>query len=173
MKSGSLIARPSRTGLPRTCLLLTCLLLSTLLAACGSSGPVRRVSEPSANIQQLTVRANGSWSIDLRIENFSSVATRFDGVSLAMQLGDQPAGMLQASPAISIGPESADVTTVALVPSAAARIAIADALARGRSIDYTLEGTISATPEKAGTRDYKIKRNNTLNPVPGLDGVLR
>ena len=35
-----------------------------LLAACAS-GPSRRVSEPAANIQQLTVRADGSWSLDL------------------------------------------------------------------------------------------------------------
>lgn len=152
-----------------------CLLgLCVLLVACGGSrGPVRRVSEPLANIQQLTVRSDGSWSIDLRIENFSSVTMRFDGVRLAMGLGGQPAGTLQASPALSVGPESGDVATMTLMPSAAARIAIADALARGRGIDYTLEGTVSATPEDGGVRDYKIKRSNALSPVPGLAGVLR
>jgi len=54
-----------------------------------------------------------------------------------------------------------------------ARIAIADALARSRSIGYTLDGTLAAAPEKAGVRTFKLKRDNSLNPVPGLAGVLR
>ena len=150
----------------------TIVLCSGLLTAC-SSGPVRRVSEPTANIQQLTVRANGSWSADLRIENFSSIPMRFDNIALALTVGGESAGTLQAQPALSIGPESADVATVTLKPSPAARIVIADALVRGRSIAYTLDGTLAAAPEGGGVRSYKIKRDNTLNPVPGLAGVLR
>jgi len=142
------------------------------LSACGS-GPVRRVSEPTANIQQLTVRADGSWSVDLRIENFSSIPMRFDGIALALAVGGEAAGTLQAQPALSIGPESADVATMALQPSPQARIAIADALSRGRSIGYTLDGTLVAAPENAGARTFKLKRDNALNPVPGLAGVLR
>ena len=142
------------------------------LSAC-SSGPVRRVSEPTANIQQLTVRADGSWAVDLRIENFSSIPMRFDGIVLALTIGGEAAGTLQAQPALSIGPESADVATITLQPSPQARMAIADTLSRGRSIAYTLDGTLAATPEKAGVRPFKLKRDNTLNPVPGLAGVLR
>jgi len=65
-----------------------------LLAGC-STGPVRRVSEPAINIQQLTVRADGSWSVDLRIDNFSSVPMRFDHASLAMTIGGQAAGTFE------------------------------------------------------------------------------
>jgi len=148
-------------------------LCALLLGACGSSGPVRRVSEPSANIQQLSVRADGSWSVDLRIDNFSSVPMRFDSISLAMAVGGEQAGTLQGRPGLSIGPETADVATVALVPTAGAKIAIADALARGRSIDYHLQGSLSAAPEDGGARTWQIKRDNTLSPVPGLPGVLR
>lgn len=151
----------------------TTLLLLLLVTACASSGIPRRVSEPAANIQQLTVRADGSWSIDLRLNNFSSMSMRFDSVRLALSVNGQPAGTLQASPAITIGPEAADVTTTTLVPSSATRIAIADALARGDRIDYTLDGTLTAAPEKGGPRDYKFKRENALSPVPGLAGVLR
>jgi len=146
----------------------TCL----LLGAC-SSGPVRRVSEPAVNIQQLTVRADGSWSVDLRIDNFSSVPMRFDRADLAMTVGGQAAGTLQGQPALSIGPESADVATLALSPSSAAKIAIADALARGGGIDYALEGTLDAAPENGRVRSYDVKRKNTLSAVPGLSGVLR
>src|SRR3546814_699107 len=73
-----------------------------LLAAC-SSGPVRRVSEPSASIQQLTVRADGSWSVDLRLQNYSSIPMRFGAISLDMKLGDHEAGTLQGNAGISIG----------------------------------------------------------------------
>ena len=48
-------------------LIATTFLACVLLAAC-SSGPVRRVSEPGVNIQQLTVRADGQWSVDVRID---------------------------------------------------------------------------------------------------------
>ena len=153
---------------PPALAMLCCITLS----AC-SSGPIRRVSEPTANIQQLTVRADGSWSVDLRIENFSSIPMRFDAVALALTIGGEAAGTLQAQPALSIGPESADVATMALKPSPQARIAIADALTRSRSIGYSLDGTLSAAPENAGVRTFMLKRDNTLNPVPGLAGVLR
>jgi hypothetical protein len=146
----------------------TCL----LLAGC-TIGPVRRVSTPAVNIQQLTVRADGSWSVDLRIDNFSSMPMRFDRASLAMTLGGQAAGTLQGQPALSIGPESADVATLALAPASAAKIAVADALARGGSIDYALEGTLDAAPEDGRVRSFDVKRRNTLSTVPGLTGVLR
>src|SRR3546814_20900433 len=63
---------------------LVALLLTALLLGACSTGPVRRVSEPSASIQQLSVRADGSWSLDLRLNNFSSVPMRFDAIDLAM-----------------------------------------------------------------------------------------
>ncbi|KAG1316896.1 hypothetical protein G6F63_015887 [Rhizopus arrhizus] len=53
----------------------------------------------------------------------------FDDVSLALTVGDSEAGTLQARPGISIGGTSADVINVDLVPSSAARLIVADALA--------------------------------------------
>jgi hypothetical protein len=153
----------------RIALLVFC---SLLLAAC-STGPTRRVSEPSANIQQLTVRADGSWAVDVRIDNFSSVPMRFDRIALTLTVDGQSAGMLQSTPALGIGPEAADVATVTLVPSAPAKIVIADALARGASLDYKLDGTIDAAAEDGKARSYTIARQNALSPVPGLTGVMR
>jgi len=146
--------------------------LIVLLGACAS-GPPRRVSEPAASIQQLSVRADGSWLVDLRIENFSSVPMRFDAVSLAVTLGSEAAGTLQGQPALTIGPESADVVSLALTPASAARIAIAGALADNRGIAYGLDGTITAAPTDGKTRAYDFKRNSALSPVPGLPGALR
>ena len=144
-----------------------------LLAAC-IGGPVRRVSEPAARIQQLTVRADGSWSAELRIENFSSIPMVFDRYDLALSLGSDEAGRLQGTPALSIGPESADVIVVELRPSGAAKLAVADALAGGRSVSYTIKGSLDATPDEASkSRNFAIDRSSALSPAPGLPGVLR
>ncbi|QWP79085.1 LEA type 2 family protein [Lysobacter sp. K5869] len=142
------------------------------LAAC-KSGPVRRVSEPAARIQQLTVKADGSWSVDLRLENFSSIPMQFDRIDLQVKLGEEAAGQLQTQPALSIGPESADVVTVALKPAAGAKLAIADALAGGRSVAYSLKGDIVATPSETKQRTFQVERSSALSPAPGLPGVMR
>lgn len=138
-----------------------------------SSGPVRRVSEPAASIQQLTVHANGSWSLDLRLQNYSSIPMRFDRAQLTLTVDGQAAGTVSAAPGLSVGPESADVVTVPFQPDAGARIVLADVLASRRSLPYSLEGTISATPEEGKVREFNVEGKNTLSPVPGLDGVLR
>lgn len=143
-----------------------------LLGAC-SHGPVRRISEPAALIQQLTVREDGRWSVELRIENFSSIPMRFDSVDLALAFGDNEAGHVTAQPAISIGPESADVVTTVFTPQLAGKLAVAEALAGGRGIAYTLSGSITATPDEARQRSFEVKRGSQLNPAPGLPGVLR
>ncbi len=153
----------------RTGLLLA---LGLLIAACSSTGP-RRVSEPAASIQQLTVDANGGWQVRLRLQNYSSIAMRFDSVDIAMTAGGAPAGRLQAQSGLNIAPESADVIDITLRPSAEARLQVADALASGRSLGYTLTGDIKATPEDGKPRSFSINRDSALSPTPGLPGVLR
>ena len=149
------------------------LLLAALLAACAT-GPVRRVSEPAASIQQLSVDDSGNWSVDLRVQNYSSIAMRFERISLEMEVGGTPAGTLQAAPQLEISRESAEVVTIALAPSAQAKLLLADALAAGRGTSYRLEGSVSAVPTDRGSaRDYTIRRDGALSPMPGLPGVLR
>jgi hypothetical protein len=143
-----------------------------LLAGC-SSGPVRRVSEPAVGIQQLTVHADGSWAVDVRINNFSSIPMRFDAIDLDLAVGGQDAGALAAQPALDIGPESADVVSVQLKPQAQARLQVADALASGRGIGYSLSGSVRATPEASRQRSFELKRESSLSPVPGIPGALR
>ena len=145
---------------------------SLLLAGCAS-GPVRRVSEPAVGIQQLTVRADGSWQVDVRINNFSSIPMRFDALELKLAVGGQDAGALAAQPALDIGPASADVASITLKPLALARLQVADALASGRGIAYSLSGTVRATPESGHARDFEVERDNSLSPVPGVPGALR
>ncbi len=147
--------------------------VATLWLGACSGGPVRRVSEPSASIQQLTVHANGAWSVDLRLQNYSSMPMRFDRVRLELEVDGHPAGTLDASPGLSVGPESADVTTLPFTPGAEARLVLADALSSRRSLPYSLKGPVTATPEEGKPRDFDISSRSALNPVPGLDGVLR
>ena len=68
-----------------------------------ASGPVRRVSEPSASIQQLTVGADGRWTVELRLQNYSNVPMRFDRVALTLRTADEAAGDLHAEPALTVG----------------------------------------------------------------------
>ncbi|WP_058835232.1 LEA type 2 family protein [Luteimonas abyssi] len=155
------------------------LILSTLcalvLAACTSGGPVRRISEPAASIQQLSVGVDGNWTVELRLQNYSSIPMRFDRLRLDLRIGEVAAGTLDAAPALQIGGERPDILSVTLVPAADARLQMADALATGRTVAYALEGTITAAPtDRGNARDYAIRRSNgVLSPVPGLPGVLR
>ncbi len=143
-----------------------------LLAACGSS-PVRRISEPAASIQQLTVRVDGLWDVQLRLDNFSSVPMRFTATDIRIGLDIGTAGNVQTQPQLSIGPESADVVTATITPTPDGRARMATALADGRSLSYSLGGHVDAGPENGKPRTYKIERNSALTPVPGLPGVLR
>jgi hypothetical protein len=142
------------------------------LAACAT-GPARRVSEPTASIQQLRVEADGRWTVDLRLQNFSNVTMRFDKVALTLRAGGENAGELRADSALTVGPESADIAQITLTPSSGARILVAGALADRRNLEYTLEGTLMAAAEERKPREYRIRRNSALSPVPGLPGVLR
>lgn len=142
------------------------------LAACGQ-GVVKRVSEPAASLQQLTVKADGSWQLALRLQNFSSMPMRFDDVSLQLQIGDAPAGTVATRPGVSISGVSADVVTVDLQPSSQARLIVADALAGNRTLAYSLTGSVAATPEDRKQRTFEISSRSTLNQAPGLPGVLR
>ena len=148
-------------------------LMAVAFAGCGGGGPVKRVSEPSASIQQLTVRPDGQWSVDLRLDNFSSVPMQFGDLSVAVTIGGESAGTLTGNPGLSVGPESADVATVTLAPASAARIVVADALSSRRSLSYALSGSISATPDGGKPRTFTISHSSALNPAPGLPGVLR
>ncbi len=145
----------------------------SLLAGCGSGGPVRRVSEPAASLQQLTVRADGRWDVEVRLQNFSSVPMKFIATNLAIAFDNGAAASLQAQPQINIGPESADVFSATVTPLPAGRARIATALADGRGLNYTLSGSLDAAPEDGRSRNYKIERTSALTPVPGLPGVLR
>ncbi len=149
----------------RFCLVSVALALS--LSGCISATP-RNIFPPRASIQQLTVQPDGSWKVQLRLQNYSSVSTTFGKVDAKIQIAGNAAGSVSASPAIRIGPESADTVETTLTPSAAAAQAVGT-LHTG-NLRYTMAGKITTT-DPAG--DYAYTFESVLSPVPGLTGVLR
>lgn len=155
--------RQSRTGW------LAVVVLS--LAGCfGGGEPVRKsVFPPRASLQQLTVQPDASWKLQLRLQNYSSVSMVFAHADAKIEIAGEPAGEIAVSPALRIGPESADAVETVLRPTPAAARAI-EALHGSGSVHYKLSGRI-ATSEPSGDRPYTFE--GVLTPVPGLTGVLR
>lgn len=140
------------------------------LATACSSGPKKRINPPRASIQQLAVQADGSWQLSVRLQNFSNISTAFASVDAKLVIGGQEAGRVVLSPGISVGPESADVVVASLRPALGAKLVVASALASGQSTPYSLSGKI-ATSDPKGSYDFSY--DSTLNPAPGLNGVMR
>jgi len=134
-----------------------------LLSACAS-GPKKVINPPKASIQELAVQPDGRWKLTLRLQNFSNVSTRFAAVDAKLYVAGEDAGQVQATTDISIGPESADVVEALLSPAAAS------ALASRRGVTYTLTGSIRATEPKGS---WTFTHDSTLDPAPGLPGVMR
>lgn len=144
-----------------------------LLSGCATTGG-ERVSEPDASIQQLQVDASGQWTVTVRLQNYSSIEMRFDRIALVARFNEATQVPLNATPALSVPPESADVFKIKITPDSQAKLFIADVLATGRSVPYTLGGQIVAAPGSAGGRTYNLdSKHNQLSPVPGLPGTLR
>lgn len=149
--------------------IVSAIALSALLAAC-SSAPRKIINPPRASIQQLVVQADGQWLLTVRLQNFSNVSTAFQTVTAKLVLGEQDAGTMTLSPGITVGPESADVLTTTLRPALGAKLMVASALASGQSLRYVVSGKI-VTSEPKG--NYSFTFDSTLNPAPGLSGVMR
>ena len=149
---------------------LVALLSAFVLAACAGGGGERRINPPRASVQELAVQDDGQWRVSVRLQNFSSVPTEFEDVDAQLEIGGQPAGALKLQPALTVGPESADVAVVVMAPQAGAKTAVAAALAAGRSVRYRVSGQIR-TREPRG--QFRFEYDSALNPAPGLPGVLR
>ena len=149
---------------------LTCVLaiLALCLAGCAG-GPRKNIFPPRASIQQLAMQADGSWRLQLRLQNFSNVPMGFATVDAKIEIAGSEAGSVSVSPAIRVGPESADLFEASLKPAPAAAAKVSGLRGDG-SVRYKLSGHI-VTTDPAG--DYPYAFESQLSPVPGLDGVLR
>ncbi len=146
-------------------------LLFCVLALAGcASGPPKRVFPPQVRVQELSVPAQGGWSLQLRVQNFSTVPITYDRIDLELRLDGRSVGKLALTPDLTVGPGSAEILDPSLSPSSEAATAIAARLKTGGAVRYQIIGSIhSADPR----RDYPIDYESALNPAPGLTGVLR
>lgn len=147
------------------------LLLSLLTGLIGCAhGPKQRLYPPVASLQELAVQPDGRWQMQLRLQNFSTVPTTFTSIQAHLVVAGQDAGEISVAPGITIGPDSADAVPVSLTPTLAAKTVVAAALASGQPMSYSLKGRISSSTPK---RDDDFHFDSSLNPAPGLRGVLR
>ena len=145
--------------------LLLLALFGLCLAIAGCYGERKNVFPPRASIQELTSKPDGSWSLKLRLQNFSNVAMTFAHVDGKLQVGGVDAGNIALAPNLRIGPESADVIDVALTAAPDARANLGSG-----NVHYVLVGRIITSDPK---RDEPYEFSNQLSPVPGLPGVFR
>lgn len=157
-------------GVPKALQLLLLVVLIGVLGACAS-GPKKRIFPPNASVQELRVLADGRWELDLRVQNFSTVAMRFERVRAEFSVTGHAAATLDHLIADSVPPNSAEVVRIELQPSAAAAHAVRNALESRRGVGYRLVGTLSTS--EPGNRQDSFEFDSALTPMPGLDGVLR
>lgn len=166
-----LVGRPSAavSAMRRLLPALLVLLAMTLLAACAG-GPPKRIFPPAATVQELRLEPDGAWTLRLRIQNYSTVPMRFDRVDATLTIDGQEAGRMDFDPGLSIGPGSAESFEQRLAPAAGPKAAVEAALAARRGVRYQLQGRIASAEHKT---NHDIAYQSALDPVPGLDGVLR
>lgn len=154
----------------RTALFLIPVLLMALLAACGS-GPRKRIFAPTASIQELVVQPDGQWQVRLRIQSFSNVPHTVSELSATLRIDGIDTARLHLTPAVAIGPQSAEVEDLLVSPAPEAAARVTAALASGRRVDYALRGTLVSTEPNRRRDEFTF--DGQLWPVPGLPGVLR
>lgn len=148
---------------------LALLLFPLLLAGCAGSA-TKHIYPPKSSLQEITVQADGHWTVKLRLQNFSDLPMTFAHVETAVTIAGQDAGQLSTDPGLAVGPQSAEIATVEFMPNAAAKAAVTQAMANRSALRYALKGKIT-TRDPRGNYDFDYE--SALNPVPGLTGVLR
>lgn len=168
----TILRAPLRSGSPMTFTrLLAWLLLLAALGACnrsGNLGMIRRINPPVASVQQLALRADGSWHLVLRLHNFSTVPMRFAEIESGLWIDGADAGGFVEAPAMQVPRLNAEVHEFEFAPAPAARAALERAASAG--FDYRLEGSIR-TEEPGG--QFPFYYDGRLTPVPGRPGEFR
>lgn len=148
---------------------LALLLSAAALAAC-SGAPAKRLYPPQVSVQEVSTLPNGKLALKIRIQNYSNVAVQFSRIEAWLRLADNDAGKVSFDPATSVGPGSAEVVVHEMEPLDAALPLIEAALRERKALRYQLKGNIASSEPRA---DYDFEFESALNPVPGIDGVLR
>jgi hypothetical protein len=148
--------------------LITFLFLMISLTACG--GPVKRVFPPQVSLQELVLNSDGQANAKFRIQNYSTVTTRFSRIISNLRIAGNDAARLDFNPDVSIGPGSIEVVSQTFTLSTEAKASIQTALKNRTRISYSLGGDITSSEPRSS---FEIKYESALNPVPGLPNTLR
>ncbi len=149
---------------------LAVLLTVLLLTACAGA-PKARMFPPGASLQELRIEQDGRWRVSVRVQNFARLAIRVEAVDAELTVDGVPAGKVAAGIDLPIPPNSADPVEILIRPTAAAADALALALSEGRSVGYSLEGSVRTI--EPSRRSDAFRFDSRLSPVPGLPGTLR
>ncbi len=144
-------------------------LLLAVAAGCAS-GPPKRIFPPQATVQEVRVQADGTWLVQLRIQNFSTVPMRFSRLEATLAINGQEATRVDLDPGLSVGPGSNELVQHTFTPAAGPKAAVDDALANRRAVRYQLTGRITSSEPST---NHPFEYQSALDPVPGLTGILR
>ncbi len=145
---------------------MLCLLLS--MVACG--GPVKRIFPPQVSLQEIVLQADGQVSVKFRIQNYSTIPSKYSKVTGSLKFGDIEATALDFNPDISVGPGSNEIIVQRLRFSAAALDGLNAAIKNRSRLGYKLTGEITSSEPRGR---YDINYESALNAVPGLSGTMR
>ena len=138
------------------------LFCAVVLLACGG-GPGKRISPPTASVQQLALQADGNWRLLLRVQNFSNVEMTFSNLEATLEVDGRSVGELNLGMNLDIPGSSADGVETTVKPAAGSSLPKSD-------FAYFLHGTIRSSDPDC---KYKIERNSRLSPAPGLANTWR
>jgi hypothetical protein len=149
----------------------------TSLLGLSACGPTRKsVFPPSVSIQQMSVRPDGQWRLNLRIQNNSYGGMDFQSLNGELQVANGIPVRLARRFELDIPAFAADVLQIDVVPTPAMSQALAAIAAKGSagSLPYNVRGVINALPEqeKQG-RDFEFHGDDWLSPVPGIANTYR
>ncbi len=147
-------------------IIMFCLILG--IAACG--GPVKRIFPPQVSLQEIVLQADGQIGVKFRIQNYSTVLTRYSRITGSLKFGDIEAAALDFNPDTSVGPGSNEIVLQRFRLNTAAQDALNNAIRNRSRLGYKLNGEITSSEPRGR---YDIKYESALNAVPGLSGTLR
>jgi hypothetical protein len=145
-----------------------------LLAGCGPEK--KSVFPPAVTLQEVAAKPGSPWHLTLRVRNNSYGGMSFDRFQGTLQVGQLGGVLLDAKVDQDIPSFAADVTRVDILPTPEMAKALAELAAKGSSgaLPYTIEGSVTATPEKEDKpRTFAVHGKSWLSPVPGIPDTYR
>jgi hypothetical protein len=106
----------------------------------------------------------------MRIQNFSTVPMRFSRVEASLAVGGAEASRVDLDPSLSVGPGSIELVRHTFTPAPGPKAVVDQALANRQAVRYQLSGRITSSEPPS---EHPFEYQSALDPVPGLDGVLR